>query len=138
MENKIDQQERSRRDIDNAFNFPMEINQRFKNFLRCNWIGKTPEELSEIWSKENSKFPANPIKVVKYLEDMGFKISYGEVQKIKNLKKKEQEIMQESFDSSTKMLEKLKSERIKLMRLRVEQNKNIWSGMEYKIKVNFG
>lgn len=114
--------------------FPMEVAERFKSFIRQNWIGKTPEELLEVWNKSNAKFPATKKKITQCLNDMGFKISKEEVNNIKKLRVKEKKIMNNSAPTSNVMLEKLRMERVKLMRSRVENERDIWSGLDCKKK----
>ena len=75
-----------------VFKFPKEIRQKFTNFLVANWEGKIPEDLVEVWNKENSRFPTNKRKVVSYLSRLKLKIPYGEVQRIKNLRRKLEKI----------------------------------------------
>lgn len=116
---------------ENKNDFPMEIEQRFRSFLLQNWIGKTPEELANIWSVQNAKFIITEQTIINKLLNMGIKISYNEVQQIKNLRKKEEEIRHSKFSSSSEMLETLKMERIKLMQNRVVENKDIWSGIAF-------
>lgn len=73
--------------------FPLEVRERLKSFLKNNWEGKTPEDLTVLWNKENARFIATKRKIIRYLTEMGLKISYGEVQKINNLRKREQKAM---------------------------------------------
>jgi hypothetical protein len=115
-----------------AFKFPKEIRQRFANFLTDNWAGKIPEDLVEIWNKENAKFPTNKRKVVSYLSRLKLKIPYGEVQRIKNLRRKLDKI-HNSVDTSTNTLEKIRQERVIMMRKRVERGRDIWTGMPIDI-----
>jgi hypothetical protein len=115
-----------------VFKFPHEVREKFKSFLVQNWRGKTPEDLNELWNKENARFPSNKRKVIAALTKLKIKISYGEVQKINNLRKKEKKIMKDGSPherSSSGLAEKIRMERANLMRLRLEQNKNIWTGL---------
>ena len=59
------------------FKFPHEVRERFKSFLVQNWQGRTPEELSDLWSKENFRFPSNKGKVISALVELKIKIPYG-------------------------------------------------------------
>ena len=111
-----------------VFKFPKEIRQKFTNFLVANWEGKIPEDLVEVWNKENSRFPTNKRKVVSYLSRLKLKIPYGEVQRIKNLRRKLEKI-HNSVDTSTNTLEKIRQERVIMMRKRVERCRDIWTGM---------
>jgi hypothetical protein len=113
------------------FKFPHEVKERFKSFLVQNWQGRTPEELSDLWSKENFRFPSNKGKVISALVELKIKIPYGEVQKINNLRKKEKKIMEASSFKKTlsNIDEKIRMERANMMRRRMEQKRNIWTGM---------
>jgi hypothetical protein len=115
-----------------VFVFTKEIRQKFANFLTNNWEGKIPEDLVEIWNKENSRFPTNKRKVVSYLSRLKLKIPYGEVQRIKNLRRKLEKI-HNSVDTSTNTLEKIRQERVIVMRKRVEKGRDIWTGMPLDI-----
>lgn len=115
-----------------VFVFTKEIRQKFANFLTNNWEGKIPEDLVEIWNKENSRFPTNKRKVVSYLSRLKLKIPYGEVQRIKNLRRKLEKI-HNSVDTSTNTLEKIRQERVIMMRKRVEKGRDIWTGMPLDI-----
>lgn len=68
--------------------FPHEVLQRFRSFLVDNWEGRTPEELSTMWTRANARSPASRRRVVAELTRMKLKIPYGEVQRINNLRKK--------------------------------------------------
>ena len=57
-----------------VFKFPKEMWQKFANFLVANWEGKIPEDLVEMWNKENAKFPTNKRKVISYLSSLKLKI----------------------------------------------------------------
>lgn len=110
--------------------FKEETKLKFKKFLLQNWRGKTPQDLLEIWNKENHSTPANLCKVISYLTNLKVKISCYEVQKINNLRKKEIKLNLENKGSSEKLLEKIKFERIRLMQERIAENKDIWTGIE--------
>lgn len=112
------------------FKFDQTTKNRFKNFLLENWKGKTPKELLEIWNIENAQKPANLRKVIIYLRNLNIKISCYEVQKINNLRKKEKQINLENKGSVNIMLEKIRKERVKLMRARFSEKKDIWTGLE--------
>ena len=110
------------------FKFPHEVKERFKSFLVQNWQGRTPEDLSELWSKENFRFPSSKRKVISALVELKIKISYGEVQKINNLRKKEKKIM-ESTSLKKNVNDEIRMVRVNMMRRRIEQKRNIWTGM---------
>jgi hypothetical protein len=112
----------------NIFKFPINIRQKFSNFLLNNWEGKIPDDLVEIWNKENAKYPTNKRKVISYLIKLKIKIPYGEVQRIKNVRKKI-EIIHSSVDTSSNTLEKIRLERAKMMRKRIERGRDIWTGI---------
>lgn len=112
--------------------FSSEVKNKFKNFLADQWEGKIPEDLVEIWNRENAKHPTNKRKVVSYLTRLKLKIPYGEVQKIKNLRKKIEKI-QCSAGTSANTLEKIRLERVNLMRQRAEKSRDIWTGLPMEI-----
>lgn len=113
------------------FKFPHEINQRFKSFLLNNWPGKTPQELADLWSQENYRYPANKRRVIHYLEKLQIKIPYGEVSRINYLRKKEEAIKKEMANMGAVFIaEKIRVERIKVMRKRLQNSKDIWTGMK--------
>jgi hypothetical protein len=109
--------------------FPEEIRNKFKKFLLNNWKGKTPEDLAEIWNKENAKYQTNVMRVVSYLTKLNIKIPYGEVQRIKNLRRKEIELNLSNKASANDLLEKIRLERIKIMQERIKKNRDIFTGM---------
>jgi len=112
--------------------FSPEVKNKFKNFLADQWEGKIPEDLVEIWNRENAKHPTNKRKVVSYLTRLKLKIPYGEVQKIKNLRKKIEKI-QCSAGTSANTLEKIRLERVNLMQQRAEKSRDIWTGLPIEI-----
>lgn len=112
------------------FKFPEHIKNKFIKFLKENWEGKTPEDLEILWNKENARFQTNRKKVIFYLTKLKIKIPYYEVQKINNLRKKEQKIAKENKDSAKSLEEKIRLERIRLMRDRIEKNKDLWTGIK--------
>jgi len=108
-----------------VFKYPSHIRQKFENFLVRNWEGKTPEDLVELWDKENTKYPTNKRKVCFYLTRLKIKIPYWEVQKINRLKKKELQI---KITPSKNAIEQIRIERVKMMRSRIEKNRDLWNG----------
>lgn len=114
--------------IENFKRFPEEIRNKCKKFLLENWEGKTPEELTNIWNIENHVWRANKNRIISYLMDLKIKIPYGEVHRMNSLRKKEQKL---SFSggSSSDVLERVRSERVKLMSERLEKNRDIWTGL---------
>lgn len=119
-----------------AFKFPIEIREKFRSFLRNNWQGRTPEDLMILWNKENSKFITNKRRVITYLTEMQIKIPYGEVQKINNLRKREQKVLNIPIKSPVDRLERLRLERVKLMRERIEKQHDIWTGLKTELIVS--
>jgi len=109
--------------------FPEEIRNKFKKFLLENWKGKTPEDLAGIWNVENAKYQTNVMRVVSYLTKLNIKIPYGEVQRIKNLRRKEVELNKNNKASAADLLEKIRMERIKLMQERIKKNRDIFTGL---------
>lgn len=113
----------------NTIKFIDEIEDKFKKFLLSNWKGKTPRELCEVWNKENGKYPVNVMRVSSYLDKLGVLIPYEEIQKINNLKIVEKELNLSNKHSAAVLIEKIRLERVKLMQGRLEENKDIWSGL---------
>ena len=103
---------------------------RIKKFLKENWVGKTSDELAEMWSCKNFRYPVGGKKVSALLRELGIKISCYEVQKMKSLRKRESQIMTLKDLHSTTMAEKIRAERSRLMRSRFEKRRDIWSGLE--------
>jgi hypothetical protein len=104
-----------------------ELNE-FKVFLRENWIGKTPQELSDIWNEKNNTKVTRG-KVVYHLTSLNIKISYGEVQKINRLRKKEQNIKNSLHKNAKLMDENIRLARVKIMQSRLLKGKDIWTGL---------
>ena len=107
--------------------FSKETNYFFKKFLQENWEGKTPEDLSNLWNEKNS-IKVCKRKVIYYLTRLKIKIPYGEVAKINNLRKKEQKI-KESLLSPKDLMESLRVNRAEIMRKRIAQNRDLWTGL---------
>lgn len=108
--------------------FPENILSKFKNFLKENWQGKTPKELTDLWNIQN-EFKIKKNKVVYHLTAMKIKIPYAEVMVINNLRKNEEKIKQNGASSSKKLDENLRMNRIKMMQERILKNRDIWSGL---------
>jgi len=105
---------------------------KLKIFLKTNWQGKTPQELLELWNKDNvPKLKKN--KILYHLCKLGIKIPYAEVTKIKNLKLKEEKIKSIGFKSARIFEENLRLERAKLMQERIESGRDIWTGLPCEI-----
>lgn len=97
----------------------------FENFLREKWQQRTPKELVELWNIDQGRNgrTVNERKVVVYLKKLGLKIPRDEVLKIVLMKKLEKECLQ------SQDLTKIRLRRVRIMRQRMEQNRNIWTGM---------
>lgn len=97
----------------------------FENFLREKWQQRTPKELVELWNIDQGRNgrTVNERKVVVYLKKLGLKIPRDEVLKIVLMKKLEKECLQ------SQDLTKIRLRRIRIMRERMEKNRNIWTGM---------
>lgn len=108
--------------------WPKEHLFKLKKFLQENYVGKTPEELMELWNSSNYH-KVNKSKILYYLYNLKIKISYGEVAKIKNLRKKESIIKSKVFKNTKLLEENIRLERAELMRKRLENGKDIWSGL---------
>jgi hypothetical protein len=101
----------------------------FKNFLQENYIGKTPQQLSDLWNKKN-KIKVTKNRVSYHLSNLKIKISYGEVMRINHQNKKE-EIIKNSLHKNAKIMdESIRIARMKMMRARLLKGKDIWSGLE--------
>jgi hypothetical protein len=109
--------------------FNEETKLKIKKFLLENWQGKTPQDLLDMWNKQNHKTPASLNKIINYLNILKIKISCYEVQKINNLRKKEKKLNLENKESANKLLEKIKIERMQLMQERFLSGKDIWTGL---------
>lgn len=109
--------------------FSEDVRNKFKKFLLENWKGKTPRDLCDLWNTENAKYQTNVMRVVSYLDKLGIKIPYDEVQKINNLRKREKELNLVNKKSAADLLEQIRLERIKLMQGRIAKNRDIWTGL---------
>lgn len=101
----------------------------FKKFLNENWQGKTPEELVIAWNNK-AFFKVNKSRVLYHLNALGCKISYGEVARIKNLRKKEEEVKQRTHKNQKELDEDIRLLRINMMRSRISKGKDIWTGLQ--------
>jgi hypothetical protein len=113
--------------------FPHEVLQRFRSFLADNWEGRTSEELSAMWTQANARSPAGRKRVVAELTRMRLKIPYGEVQRINNLRKKEEKLKRLAESKALNLssfTDAIKAERIKFMRCRSQKGRDIWTGMK--------
>lgn len=98
-------------------------------FLKENWQGKTPQQLVNLWNDQNI-IKVSRKKITKYLNRLNLRLPKGEGFRIGRLYQQEKLIKQrQNFPSSYKMNDKIRSLRVELMRKRMEENKNIWTGM---------
>lgn len=101
---------------------------RFENFLKENYIGKTPIQLCEAWNQNNT-IKVSKKQTVYHLSKLKIKISYAEVIRI-NIQKEKEEKIKKSFNKSTKIIDqKIRESRAEIMRKRLSQGKDIWSGL---------
>jgi hypothetical protein len=110
-------------------NMPKSERSALDKFILENWEGRTSDELSRLWSSK-SVYPINNLQAVRVLKRLGLKISCSEMRKINEMKKKEQQIIASNKDSIKSLEEKIRANRIKLMKSRIDQNKDIFTGME--------
>lgn len=103
-----------------------------EKFLINNWIGKTPLELMNIWNS-SSKTKLNKSKILYHLNKLKIKISYKEVANINKIRKIEKQVKENmKFANSKNMEEKLRNFKVQIMIKRLEQNKDIWSGLKFQ------
>ena len=107
--------------------FSKETRDSFKKFLLDNWQGKTPEDLMHLWNEKN-KIKVKKTKVVYHLTRLKIKIPYGEVARIKLLRKKEDDL-KDSILSPKDLTESLRLTRADIMRKRIAQNRDLWTGL---------
>ena len=107
--------------------FPKETLEIFKKFLIDNWEGKTPEDLVLLWNEKNSTKICKR-KVVYHLIKLKIKIPYGEVARIKFLRRKEKNL-RDSIISPKELAESLRANKASLMIKRMQQNRDIWTGL---------
>ena len=117
--------------------FDKENLQDFKQFLQDNWVGKTPEELVELWNQQSS-IKTNYKKTLYHLRILKIKIPYAEVAIINNLKKKEEEIKskQTSHRTTKFLMDSIRFARAEVMRKRITKNRDIWSGIPLSENLN--
>lgn len=112
--------------------FSSDLKIKFKNFLKENYLGKTPRELVDLWNSEN-QVKTHKRKICKYLSVYNLRLPSGETIKINNLKKKEGEIKkQEAINSNRRdisFVEAIRKARVQFMIKRAKKNRNIWSGL---------
>lgn len=101
--------------------------EKFTQFLKDNWEQKTPQELTEIWNKNNSK-KIGRNKVNYHLAKLKIKIPKRESLRMGFLKKKEKKIY-ENCKTTRESADKIKQLRVELMRKRIEENKDLWTGL---------
>jgi hypothetical protein len=107
--------------------FSKETLEIFRKFLIDNWQGKTPEDLVLLWNSKNP-IKACKRKVVYHLSRLKIKIPYGEVARIKFLRKKEEKL-RDSIISPKQLAESLRIVRADMMEKRMLKNRDIWTGL---------
>ena len=107
--------------------FPDDVKSKLKMFLGNNWVGNTPDELADVWNMQNSSHFIDEVGIRETLGQMGLMVSDEEVGRIKRLKDKELEIL---FSGSVSIMERIRAERVELMKSRLEEMKDIWTGLE--------
>lgn len=100
----------------------------FRDFLRRNWEGRTPQDLLDMWNESNPSLKVVKNKVIHYLTQLGLKICYGEVQSINKARRREERI-RNSAKSPTELAELLKASRAIVMTRRIGLGRDIWTGM---------
>lgn len=111
------------------FKFSLVWRDRLKEFLKANWVGKTPAELAEMWSKQYPMRAVTAKRVAAYLRRLNIKVCYGEVQRIHNQRKREARILKKNDTPLDKKLEQIRLSRAEFMRGRLERSRDIWTGM---------
>ena len=102
---------------------------RFKQFLQDNWQGKIPQEITDLWNEKNPSQKISYKKVLYHLSSLNIKISYLEVIRIKNLRKKEEEIKKNN-NNPDQLIHSIKKARMEFMMNRLSENKDLWTGMQ--------
>lgn len=121
--------------------FSPAIREQFREFLREHWQGRTPDELRDLWNQATPNYPTNVRRVIAYLMALKLKIPYGEVQRIKASRRREQKIKRVYVTAPDVLLGKLRSNRAAVMRARIERGRDIWSGLtlpEQELTANTG
>lgn len=104
---------------------PEDVKSKLKIFLKNNWVGNTPEELTHAWNIQSAHSVGGG-EICEVLGEMGILVSDEELERMRDLKGKELEIVR-SRDALA--MERIKAERVKLMRARLEEMKDIWTGL---------
>jgi hypothetical protein len=106
--------------------------EKLKTFLREHWLGKTPEELTQLWNQQHPWLAINKKRTVSYLTRMKIKIPYAEVIRMNGQRKREEKILQAAQTSAPSpghVLEQIRQSRIKYLAARLARNRDLWSGM---------
>lgn len=111
------------------FKFSPAWQDRLKEFLKANWVGKTPAELADMWSKQYPTRAINAKRAAAYLRRLNLKVCYGEVQRMHNQKRREAKILKNQNLPLDKQLEQIRLSRAEFMRGRLERSRDIWTGM---------
>jgi hypothetical protein len=117
----------------------------FESFLKENWQNKLPQELADQWNELHPKEKIGHRRVIRYLSKLDIKVSSYEMASIRRQKEKEKKIIESAgdFSSVKKFNERIRADRVELMRKRFERKKNIWTGKDmegYELEAfkNFG
>lgn len=102
--------------------------EEFRNFLKKNWEGKTPQDLAELWNQTHPAAQTNKRRVISYLTALGLKIHYGEVQSINSQRRKEDEIRAKA-KSPNELMDLIRASRLVVMTRRMELGRDLWTGM---------
>lgn len=100
----------------------------FKAFLKENWQGKTPQELVALWNISND-LKVETQDVVHHLKELKILASKEEVERVKQLKIKEEQIKKKKTTSSVATTELLRLARVDVMQQRISERKDIWTGL---------
>lgn len=101
---------------------------KFKKFLIQNYVGKTPNQLCEIWNQNNQEKVSRK-KTVYHLSKLEIKVPYSEVIRM-NIQKEKEEKIKKTHCKSTKLInQKIRESRVEIMKKRFAQGKDIWSGL---------
>lgn len=104
----------------------------FESFLKENWENKIPQELADQWNELYPKEKIGHRRVIRYLSKLNIKVSSYEMANIRRQKEKEKKIIESAgdFSSTKKFNERIRADRVELMRKRFERKKNIWTGQD--------
>ena len=108
-----------------------ETRELFRAFLRENFQNHTPLELTQAWNEKYPQHAVSKKQTVSYLTRMQLKISYAEVIRLQNLKKKEQLIWAQHVGRDPKVTQQaIREQRLKLLQNRVARGRDLWTGLQ--------